>query len=53
MITAELKESKERLKELDSMFAQAEPDFIDTVIYLQMAEEARFNALLKLARKDY
>jgi hypothetical protein len=52
MITAELKESKERLRELDGMFNLADPDFIDTIIYLQMAEESRFNALIKIARRE-
>jgi len=52
MITAEIKESKERSKELDGMFNLADPDFIDTIIYLQMAEESRFNALIKIARRE-
>lgn len=50
MITTELKESKDRLENLNKIFNEADPDFIDTIICLQLAEEARFNALLRIAR---
>jgi hypothetical protein len=52
MITTELKESKERLENLNKAFNEVEPDFIDTIICLQLAEESRFNSLLRIARKE-
>ena len=52
MITAELKQSQERLKNLKANFDEADPDISD-VVYLDIkAEEARFRALLREARKE-
>lgn len=52
MIATELNESKERLEELDNAFNLCDPEFIDIIIYAQMAEKARFEALLRLARNN-
>lgn len=52
MITTELKESKDRLKELNNTFNLVESDWIEITILEIMAEEARFNALLRIARKE-
>lgn len=51
MIADELKESQNRLTELNKAFDLVDPEFVDTIIYEQMAEESRFNALLRIARK--
>ena len=51
MITTELKQSQERLKNLKVNFDEADPDFSDVVYLDIVAEEARFRALLREARK--
>ena len=46
----ELKQSQERLRDLQGNFNEVSQGFIDVLILEILTEEARFNALLKEAR---
>lgn len=51
MVEDEIKESCERIKALATVYDQCNPEFLDALIYEQLAEESRYNALLIEARK--
>jgi hypothetical protein len=50
-MTQELRESKERLNNLNDAFNLCDPEFSDIIIFELLAEECRYNSLLKVARR--
>lgn len=50
-IEDEIKEAGERIKALSTVYDQCNPDFLDALIFEQLAAEKRYNALLREARK--
>jgi len=53
MITAEIKECQERIRNLEDAFNLCDQEFTYAIILQQQSEEERLHALRRIARKDY
>lgn len=51
-IKEEIKAAGERIKALATVYEQCHPDFVEALIFEQLAAEKRYNALLSIARKE-